>query len=198
MCASSSSPAAWQTLRLRGCPPNVCAAGYFEPRQYVPIDYARRDLLVIRIDADSAGAQPSGIAPLFQKAMAADRTGQVATLAAALPKDVVAAIAAGKIDAEVMAKITSTGLVDPAILAKLGISEAGPAPGLSFVKPEVTPGEPLKLEIESFIDSVRTRRQPRVTARQGRDALALALEIQSTMAAHAHRAGLSDFFKPGA
>jgi hypothetical protein len=37
-----------------------------------------------------------------------------------------------------------------------------------------------------------------VTARQGREALALALEIQTTMAAHAKRAGLEDFFHPGA
>jgi hypothetical protein len=37
-----------------------------------------------------------------------------------------------------------------------------------------------------------------VTARQGRDALALALEIQAAMAAHAHRAGLQDFFEAGA
>jgi hypothetical protein len=36
-----------------------------------------------------------------------------------------------------------------------------------------------------------------VTARQGRNALALALEIQSTMAAHAHRAGLDDFYETG-
>jgi len=54
-------------------------------------------------------------------------------------------------------------------------------------------GEPLRLEIESFLSAVRTRREPRVTARQGRDALALALEIQAAMAAHAHRAGLQDF-----
>ncbi len=172
---------------------------FFEPRQYVSIDYARRELLVIRIDGDAVGAQPSGIASLLQKAMAAGLDpGKLAALAAALPKDVLAAVAAGKIDADVMAKITSTGLIDAATLAKLGISESGPAPGLSFVKPEVTPGEPLKLEIQSFLDSVRTRREPRVTARQGRDALALALEIQSTMAAHAHRAGLDDFYETGA
>ncbi|MDE3162210.1 MAG: gfo/Idh/MocA family oxidoreductase, partial [Acidobacteriota bacterium] len=67
-----------------------------------------------------------------------------------------------------------------------------------FVKPEVTPGEPLRLEIESFLDAVRTRRAPSVTARQGREALALALEIQSSMAAHAQRAGLGDFFSPNA
>ena len=71
----------------------------------------------------------------------------------------------------------------------------GRAPGLSFVKPEVTPGEPLKLEILSFLDSVRTRRDRKVTARQGRAALELALTIQAQMAAHAERAGLADFFK---
>jgi predicted dehydrogenase len=150
---------------------------FFEPRQYVSIDYARQDQRAL-----AAGLNP----------------GKLAALAAALPPDVVAAVTAGKIDVEVMAKITATGLIDPAILTRLGLGAGGPAPGLSFVKPEVTPGEPLKLEIQSFLDSVRTRRAPRVTARQGRDALALALEIQSTMAAHAHRAGLDDFFQPRA
>ena len=58
----------------------------------------------------------------------------------------------------------------------------------------MTPGEPLRLEIQSFLECVRTRREPVVTGRQGRNALALALDIQSTMAAHAHRAGLGDFF----
>ena len=75
---------------------------------------------------------------------------------------------------------------------------ATPNPGLNFAKLPVTQGEPLRLEIESFLDSVRTRREPRVTARQGRNALALALEIQASMAAHAVRAGLEDFFTPSA
>ena len=133
---------------------------FFEPRQYVSIDYARQDLLVIRLDAPSASA--------------------------GLPPEIAAAIASGK--------------ADPALLARLAAAggSAGPAPGLSFAKPQVTPGEPLRLEIESFLDSVRTRRQPRVTARQGRNALALALQIHASMAAHAHRAGLDDFFETGA
>jgi predicted dehydrogenase len=131
---------------------------FFEPRQYVSIDYARQDLLMIRMDA-------CGVADLSS--------------------EIQAAIAAGK--------------ADPALLAQLAAAGAGgPAPGLSFAKPPVTPGEPLRLEILSFLDAVRTRRQPQVTARQGRDALALALEIQAAMAAHAQRAGLEDFFKPSA
>jgi predicted dehydrogenase len=129
---------------------------FFEPRQYVSIDYARQDLLVIRIDSGAA---------------------------ASVPAEIAAAIAADK--------------ADPALLAKLAAAgSAGHAPGLSFVKPEVTPGEPLRLEILSFLDAVRTRRQPQVTARQGRNALALALEIQASMVTHAHRAGLDDFFLP--
>jgi predicted dehydrogenase len=111
---------------------------FFEPRQYVSVDYARRDLLVIGID------------PGF------------------------------KIE-QAMAMGAASGFAD-------GL------PGLSFTKPEVTPGEPLRLEIQSFLDSVRTRREPRVTARQGREALALALEIQRGMVEHAGKAGLGDFF----
>jgi predicted dehydrogenase len=111
---------------------------FFEPRQYVSVDYARRDLLVIGID------------PGF------------------------------KIE-EAMAMGAAGGFQD-------GL------PGLSFTKPEVAPGEPLRLEIQSFLDSVRSRREPRVTARQGREALALALEIQRGMEEHAGKAGLGDFF----
>ena len=126
---------------------------FFEPRQYVSIDYARQDLLVIRLDD-------------------------------AIPAEIAAAVAAGAMDLAALAKLAAAG--------------DHPSPGLAFVKPPVTPGEPLRLEIESFLDAVRTRQQPRVTALQGRNALALALEIQASMVAHAHRAGLDDFFNPGA
>jgi predicted dehydrogenase len=127
---------------------------FFEPRQYVSIDYARRDLLVIRLDAEMPGT---------------------------LPPEIAAMLASGK--------------ADPAVLAQMAAASGHPSPGLSFVKPEVTPGEPLRLEIAAFLDAVRTRREPRVTALQGRNALALALDIQSAMIAHAHRAGLENFFE---
>lgn len=124
---------------------------FFEPRQYVSIDYARQDLLVIRMDER-------------------------------VPAEIAAAAAGGRLDAEALKKMMAGG-------------GGGPAPGLSFAKPEITPGEPLRLEIESFLQLVRTRRQPKVTARQGREALKLALEIQAAMAVHAQRAGLGDFFR---
>jgi predicted dehydrogenase len=143
---------------------------FFEPRQYVSIDYARQDLLVIRLDPEAAAGVAAGLSR---------------GAAQSLPPEIAAALAAGKLDAAALAKLAAA-------------SGATPNPGLNFAKFPVTPGEPLRLEIESFLDAVRTRREPRVTARQGRNALALALEIQASMAAHAVRAGLEDFFSPGA
>jgi predicted dehydrogenase len=163
---------------------------FFEPRQYVSIDYARRDVLVIRVDAGAGKASPADLIASLP-----------AQVAAMLPPGIAEGIASGKIDLTkiepaMIAQFAAMAGIDPAVIAQI----TSPAPsnaGLSFSKPEVTSGEPLRLEIESFLDSVRTRREPRVTARQGRDALALALEIQSSMAAHAIRAGLKDFFAPG-
>jgi predicted dehydrogenase len=163
---------------------------FFEPRQYVSIDYARRDVLVIRVDPAAKNAsQADLIASLPPK------------VAALLPPGIAAAIASGKIDLKktdptLIAQFAAMAGIDPALIAKL-INPAEPQAGLSFSNPAVTPGEPLRLEILSFLESVRTRREPRVTARQGRNALALALEIQAAMAAHAQRAGLEDFFAPG-
>jgi predicted dehydrogenase len=114
---------------------------FFEPRQYVSIDYARKDVLVIAVDEGFSLDQ---------------------------------AMAAG---------------------AASGFSEG--LPGLSFSKPEVVPGEPLRLEILSFLEAVRSGRDPHVTARQGREALAVALEIQRAMVEHAGKAGLGSFFTAG-
>ena len=164
---------------------------FFEPRQYVSIDYARRDVLVIRVDEGATSRSPAD--------MLASLPPQVSSL---LPPDVAAGIASGmidlaKVDPAMIARFAAMAKIDPAVLAQF-ISPGEAQPGLKFSKLEVTTGEPLRLEIESFLESVRTRREPHVTARQGRNALELALEIQSTMAAHAQRAGLSDFFEPGA
>jgi len=54
----------------------------------------------------------------------------------------------------------------------------------------VEPGEPLRLEIESFLDAARTRTVPLVSGEDGRRALALALEINRAIADHAERTGL--------
>jgi predicted dehydrogenase len=164
---------------------------FFEPRQYVSIDYARQDLLVIKVDAGTGKTPPAELL--------ASLPPQVASL---LPPGIAEGIASGKIDLAkidpaLIAQFAAMAKIDPAVIAQL-TSPAESKAGLSFSKPTVTPGEPLRLEILSFLESVRTRREPQVTARQGREALALALEIQASMAAHAQRAGLENFFKPSA
>ena len=103
---------------------------FFQPHQYLSIDYARQDLLIINLATD------------------------------ALP-------------------------------AKLGASQGqGPMAALVPSKPPIQGGEPLLLEIQSFLDSVRNRRPPRVKPQEARDALALALEINQAIHAHSARAGL--------
>lgn len=107
---------------------------FFQPHQYVSIDYARQDLLII--DVDRTIPVPGGLA-----------SGEIPTARS----------------------------------------------GLAFSKPAVETGEPLRLEILSFLNSVRTRTPPLVNAKDGRDVLALALEINREIAIHASRAGLQRF-----
>jgi predicted dehydrogenase len=61
---------------------------------------------------------------------------------------------------------------------------------MAIRKVAVEAGEPLRLEIESFLDAVRTRTQPVVTVEDGRAALKLALEINAAIGSHARRTGL--------
>jgi predicted dehydrogenase len=101
---------------------------FFQPHQYVSIDYARQDLLFIDVKPQHGAPDPGSVLS-----------------------------------------------------------------GLAVSKPTVTPGEPLRLEIESFLQSVRTRQQPRVTGQEGRAVLALALDINAAIAEHATRAHLDRF-----
>jgi len=103
---------------------------FFEPRQYVSIDYARQDLLVIRIDAEPGGTRnPLALLPPHIAAMIPPQ------IASGLAADLVA----GKIDPAIIAKYASSMNIDPALVAQF-TAPTGPAPGLSFVKPTVTTG----------------------------------------------------------
>jgi predicted dehydrogenase len=107
---------------------------FFQPHQYLSIDYARQDLLVIEV-------APGEIAP----------------------------------GAPPAAGVAGTPPPSAALMAS---------------QPAVESGEPLLLEIQAFLDSVRTRKPPRVKPEEARAALALALEINQAIQAHAERAGL--------
>ncbi|MCU1324548.1 MAG: oxidoreductase domain protein [Acidobacteriaceae bacterium] len=110
---------------------------FFQPHQYLSLDFARQDLLMI------------------------DVTG-----------------AAGMSDAQLAALASMTG------------ADQHPSEGLSMRKIKVEAGEPLRLEIESFVRAIKERSTPIVSGKDGRRALALALEIHEAMAAHAKRAGI--------
>jgi len=141
---------------------------FFQPHQYVSIDYARQDLLVI----DVSGVAGAG-APSLSAARDADRVDSTG------------------------APSTSTGCPTPVPPQRDRVGSApemaGPFPGLHIEKPPVQQGEPLRLEIESFLDCVRTRSTPRVSGEDGRAALALALDINRAIAEHTERADLEKF-----
>jgi predicted dehydrogenase len=59
--------------------------------------------------------------------------------------------------------------------------KAGARPIIQGGKVAVDNEEPLRRELEDFVDAVRTRRKPVVTGRDGRDALALATRVAETM-----------------
>jgi predicted dehydrogenase len=113
---------------------------FFQPHQYISLDFARQDLLMIDVTA-----------------------------------------AAG-LDLAQLAKL--------AALAGAG-GDGHPSAGMSLSKVPVEAGEPLRLEIEAFLDAVQGRSEPVVTVEDGRAALALALEINASVAEHARRTGLS-------
>ena len=112
----------------------------FQPHEYLSLDFARQELLTIKVD-------PSLLAQL-----ASGAHGATAALSAA--------------------------------------EGSHPSRGLSLEKLDAPRAEPLRLELEDFLSSVRNRTQPRVTGSAGRAALALALEINQQIASHAYRAGL--------
>jgi predicted dehydrogenase len=108
---------------------------FFQPHQYLSLDFARQDLLMIDVTAASG------------------------------------------LDLSQLAAMTGAG--------------GHPSAGMSLRKVPVEPGEPLRLEIEAFLNAVREGTEPAVTVEAGRAALALALEINAAVAEHARRTGLT-------
>ena len=90
---------------------------FFQPKQYISVDYGRQDVLVFSVGVDSSG----------------------------------------------------TPSVNPQI---------------NVAKPAITAEEPLYVELKSFLDSVRQRSKPLVSLEDGRRALAVALDIVSTIREH--------------
>lgn len=106
---------------------------YFQPNEYISIDFARRDGIVLSVDRNGASPQ------IQFRRLDSSHAGGVASQA----------------------------------------GESAPAAA-----------DPLRAELEAFVESVRTRRPPLVGGEEGRAALALAEEVMNCIEAHAAQLGI--------
>jgi len=67
----------------------------------------------------------------------------------------------------------------------ISVNHDGPQPQLNIRKLATQPAEPLRAELEAFVESVRTRQPPLVGGKEGRAALALAERVMNCIEAHA-------------
>jgi predicted dehydrogenase len=70
---------------------------------------------------------------------------------------------------------------------RIRVKELGPEPKFDFEKPAADPEEPLRAELKSFLNAVRTRTAPRVDGAAGRRALELADRVMAGIREHAAR-----------
>jgi predicted dehydrogenase len=76
---------------------------------------------------------------------------------------------------------------------RVAVKKPGPQPEFAFEKLPAPPVEPLRAELEAFVDAVRTRREPRTNGAAGRAALELAQRVMESIQAHAERVQLVAF-----
>ena len=76
---------------------------------------------------------------------------------------------------------------------RVAVKTPGPQPEFAFEKLLAPPVEPLRAELEAFVDAVRTRREPRTSGTTGRAALALAERVMASIQEHGERVQLLAF-----
>jgi len=81
---------------------------------------------------------------------------------------------------------------------RVRVTEPGPQPQFAFEKLPTQPEEPLRAELRSFLDCVRTRNRPRVDGPAGRRALELASRVMAGILDHGQRVQLGAFATPQA
>ena len=74
---------------------------------------------------------------------------------------------------------------------RVRVKQPGPQPEFAFENLTATGAEPLRAELEAFLDSVRTRKEPKTNGTAGRAALELATRVMACIQAHAARVQLS-------
>ena len=76
---------------------------------------------------------------------------------------------------------------------RVGVKRPGPQPEFSFEKLPAPAIEPLRVELEAFVDAVRTRREPSTNGTAGRAALELATRVMASIQEHGERVQLAAF-----
>jgi predicted dehydrogenase len=76
---------------------------------------------------------------------------------------------------------------------RVAVKKAGPQPEFAFEKLPAASVEPLRAELESFVEAVRTRTEPRVNGAAGRAALELAARVMTSIQEHGERVQLVAF-----
>jgi len=73
---------------------------------------------------------------------------------------------------------------------RIGVKKPGPQPEFGFEKLKAQAVEPLYSELDAFVDSVRTRKEPRTNGEAGRVALELAGRVMASIQEHAARVNI--------
>src|SRR4030081_3775436 len=73
---------------------------------------------------------------------------------------------------------------------RVAVKKPGPQPEFAFEKLAAPAVEPLRSELEEFVECVRTRREPRTSGRSGRAALDLAARVMASIQEHGERVQL--------
>ena len=76
---------------------------------------------------------------------------------------------------------------------RVSVKTPGQQPEFAFEKLPARDVEPLRAELESFVDCVRTRQEPRVNGAAGRAALELAARVMASIQEHGERVQLAAF-----
>src|SRR5882724_9084635 len=76
---------------------------------------------------------------------------------------------------------------------RVAVKTPGPRPEFAFEKLTSPAVEPLRAELEEFVEAVRTRREPRTSGRSGRAALELAERVMASIQEHGERVQLLAF-----
>src|SRR5947199_63145 len=70
---------------------------------------------------------------------------------------------------------------------RVGVKRPGPEPEFAFEKLPSAGVEPLRAELEAFLEAVRTRKEPKTNGTAGRAALELATRVMACIQEHAAR-----------